>query len=226
MSRVLEVMDLGRRPYGEVLDLQRELRLARLDGSRPHDMLLLVEHDPVYTLGRGTRASSLPVAPDLLRAAGAEVVEIERGGDVTWHGPGQLVGYPIIHLSKHREDLHWYLRTLEDAVIRALGYFGVPGERNLGKTGVWVCGRKIASLGIHVKQWVTLHGFALNVHPDLGWFDRIVPCGLDGVTMTSLARELRRDDHAALWDQAREAVIRGVSNAFILAPTDVAGVAK
>lgn len=226
MSRVLEVMDLGRRPYGEVLDLQRELRLARLDGSRPHDMLLLVEHDPVYTLGRGTRASSLPVAPDLLRAAGAEVVEIERGGDVTWHGPGQLVGYPIIHLSKHREDLHWYLRTLEDAVIRALGYFGVPGERNLGKTGVWVCGRKIASLGIHVKQWVTLHGFALNVHPDLGWFDRIVPCGLDGVTMTSLARELRRDDHAALWDQAREAVIRGVSNAFILAPTDVADVAK
>ena len=115
---------------------------------------------------------------DELRARGADVVEIERGGDVTWHGPGQLVGYPILHLSQHREDLHWYLRTLEQALIDGPGGLDIPAERNPGKTGVWTRGRKIASIGIHVKQWVTLHGFALNVEPDLSWFDAIVPCGI------------------------------------------------
>lgn len=186
----LLVVDLGRRGYLETLALQRELRLKRLDGTIPNDILLLVEHDPVYTLGRATRASSLPVAPSLLEARGATVVEIERGGDVTWHGPGQLVGYPIIHLSAHREDLHWYLRTLESVLIDALAMLGISAERVAGKTGVWTEGRKIASLGVHVKQWVTLHGFAINVDADLTWFDAIVPCGLDGVTMTSIAREL------------------------------------
>ena len=186
----LEVVDLGRRPYLETLELQRALRLRRVDGSLPHDILLLVEHDPVYTLGRGTEATSLPLPISALEARGATVVEVERGGDVTWHGPGQLVGYPIIHLSAHREDLHWYLRTLEGALIDALAQFGIPAERVAGKTGVWTRGRKIASLGIHVKQWVTLHGFALNVDPELAWFDAIVPCGLPGVTMTSVAKEI------------------------------------
>ena len=186
----LEVVDLGRRPYLETLELQRALRLRRVDGSLPHDILLLVEHDPVYTLGRGTEATSLPLPISALEARGATVVEVERGGDVTWHGPGQLVGYPIIHLSAHREDLHWYLRTLEGALIDALAQFGIPAQRVAGKTGVWTQGRKIASLGIHVKQWVTLHGFALNVDPELAWFDAIVPCGLPGVTMTSVAKEI------------------------------------
>jgi lipoate-protein ligase B len=218
MTPRLEVVDLGRLPYAEALALQRALRLQRVSGTLPHDLLLLVEHDPVYTLGRGTQATSLPVSPELLRASGAEVVEIERGGDVTWHGPGQLVGYPIIHLSQHREDLHWYLRTLEGALIGALDALGLRGGREAGKTGVWVEGRKIASIGIHVKQWVTLHGFALNVHPDLAWFSRIVPCGLDGVTMTSVAEELASAAPHTLWDPTRDAVIRQVADSFALEP--------
>ena len=148
-------------------------------------MLLLVEHDPVYTLGRATQPSSLPVPVDVLHASGADVVEIERGGDVTWHGPGQLVGYPIVHLSEHCEDLHWYLRTLEQALIDAFHSLGIVADRNPGKTGVWSGGRKLASIGVHVKQWVTLHGFAVNVHPDLRWFDAIVPCGIQSVSISS-----------------------------------------
>lgn len=218
----LEVIDLGRRTYQDALAMQRAMRLARIDGSLPHDALLLVEHDPpVYTLGRGTRASSLPVPAEQLRASGAEVVEIERGGDVTWHGPGQLVGYPILHLSQHREDLHWYLRTLEQALIDALGTLDVQAHREAGKTGVWTAGGKIASLGIHVKQWVTLHGFALNVHPDLRWFEQIVPCGLDGVTMTSVVRELgTARSNASIWAETRSATVAAFGAAFSLAPRD------
>ncbi len=209
----LEVVDLGRRPYLETLELQRALRLRRVDGSLPHDILLLVEHDPVYTLGRGTVATSLPLPVSALEARGATVVEVERGGDVTWHGPGQLVGYPILHLSAHREDLHWYLRTLEGALIGALAQLEIPAERVAGKTGVWTAGRKIASLGIHVKQWVTLHGFALNVDPDLAWFDAIVPCGLPGVTMTSVAQELGGGT-PAMAAEVRALVVASVATAF------------
>lgn len=215
----LDVLDLGRRPYLEVLELQRTLRLARIDGSLPHDTLLLVEHDPVYTLGRGTRASSLPLPVAALEALGATVAEVERGGDVTWHGPGQLVGYPILNLSGHREDLHWYLRTLEQSLINALASLGIAADRVAGKTGVWTAGGKIASLGIHVKQWVTLHGFAINVAPDLHWFDRIVPCGLAGVTMTSVAREADRPtDDPTLWAETSAATIAAFGEAFALAP--------
>ncbi len=213
--KALDVVDLGRRPYHEVLELQRTLRLGRIDGSVPHDILLLVEHDPVYTLGRSTRDTSLPLSTEQLRARGADVVEIERGGDVTWHGPGQLVGYPILRLSEHREDLHWYLRSLEQVLIDGLGTLGIPAERNPGKTGVWTRGRKIASIGIHVKQWVTLHGFALNVAPDLAWFDAIVPCGIQGVEMTSVRRELDSDESIAeLWQRTRAAVVASFGRAF------------
>jgi lipoyl(octanoyl) transferase len=216
-ERQLDVVHLGVQPYLETLELQRDLRLARLDGSLPHDTLLLVEHPPVYTLGRGTRTSSLPLPIEVLRAGGADVVEIERGGDVTWHGPGQLVGYPILNLSQHREDLHWYLRSLEQALIDALGILGIGAEREAGKTGVWVEGRKIASIGIHVKQWVTLHGFALNVDPDLKWFEAIVPCGITGVRMTSVARELGTAcDQDQLADLARSAVVSSLCNTFTL----------
>lgn len=215
-SPLLDVVDLGRRPYLETLELQRALRLGRVDGSLPNDLLLLVEHDPVYTLGRGTEATSLPLPVAALEARGATVVEVERGGDVTWHGPGQLVGYPILHLSAHREDLHWYLRTLEGALIDALEQLGIPAERVPGKTGVWTRGRKIASLGIHVKQWVTLHGFALNVDPDLAWFEAIVPCGLHGVTMTSVANELGGTT-ATLAGEVRSLVVASLATAFGLA---------
>ena len=214
MSASLRLLDLGRRPYGEVLELQRELCRRRIRGDEPDDLLLLVEHEPVITLGRGTRATSLPLAPAELERRGVPVIEVERGGDVTYHGPGQLVGYPILRLSEHREDLHWYLRSLEDALILALGRLGVEAERRPGLTGVWTAGRKIASIGIHVKQWVTFHGFALNVCPDLSPFDLIVPCGIDNVVMTSLAQELLRQDEPALWADTRRAAIAAFVETF------------
>jgi lipoate-protein ligase B len=219
MMPPLDVVDLGRKPYREVLDLQRSLRLGRLDGSVANDVLLLVEHESVYTLGRGTHQESLPLPIDQLRDRGADVVEIERGGDVTWHGPGQLVGYPILNLAHHREDLHWYLRTLEQALIDGLGAMAVRAERRPGKTGVWTAGRKIASIGVHVKQWVTLHGFALNVQPDLDWFTLIVPCGIHGVEMTSLRRELdSRESDTTLWNRTQDAVIAAFGRAFARDP--------
>jgi lipoate-protein ligase B len=189
VSGAIRVVDLGRRRYGEVLELQRSLCRQRLAGELAENLLLLVEHDPVVTLGRGTKVSSIPIPRAALTARGLEVFEVERGGDVTIHAPGQLVGYPILDLSEWRQDLHWYLRQVEEVLIRGLGMQGIPAEANPGKTGVWTRGRKIASIGIHVKQWVTFHGFALNVSTDLSLFDLIVPCGIPGVTMTSVARE-------------------------------------
>jgi len=188
----LLVADLGRRPYGPVLDWQRALTRARIAGTLREDVLLLVEHDPVVTLGRSTRETSLPLPPDALAQRGFEIAEVERGGDVTVHAPGQLVGYPILDLQAHRPDLHWYLRQLEEVLIRALQDLGIAAERDErgGRTGVWVAGRKIASIGVHVKRWVTLHGFALNVTTDLRLFDAVVPCGIHGVVMTSVAQEL------------------------------------
>ncbi|MEE8360781.1 MAG: lipoyl(octanoyl) transferase LipB, partial [Gemmatimonadales bacterium] len=207
MTSLLTV-NLGCRDYGAVLALQRDLCQARLHGEADSDVLLLVEHPDVITLGRGTKPSSLPHDASALRRLGYQVHEIERGGDVTYHGPGQLVGYPVLDLRQHREDLHWYLRQLEAVLIDVLAVFDVPGERVAGSTGVWTQGRKIASIGIHVKQWVTFHGFALNVTTDLSRFESIVPCGIDGVVMTSIAHELG-SDHArpTLWSDAVTAVV-------------------
>ncbi len=214
MTPALELLDLGRRSYLEVLDLQRDLCRRKMIGEVEHDLLLLVEHEPVITLGRGVRPASLPIPPAALERRGVGVVEVERGGDVTYHGPGQIVGYPIIDLRRHREDLHWYLRQLEATLITALGDLGVSAERNPGLTGVWTAGRKIASLGIHVKQWVTFHGFALNVTTDLSYFDLIVPCGIQGVVMTSVARETGRADEAALRQESRRAVVEAFTSTF------------
>jgi lipoyl(octanoyl) transferase len=217
-QRPIAVVDLGRRPYGEVLDLQRDLCRRRMSGDLAEDLLLLVEHEPVVTLGRGTREASLPLPVDAIRRRGVEVFEVERGGDVTFHGPGQLVGYPILDLTGHRQDLHWYLRTLEQALIAALEALGIAAERAPGLTGVWTRGRKIASIGIHVKQWVTLHGFALNVTTDLGYFDLIVPCGIQGVSMTSVARELGDSAPPGIAQAARTAVIQAFGRAFDRTP--------
>lgn len=210
---MIRVVDLGLRPYAEILELQRRLCRERVTGLRDEDLLLLVEHPPVITLGRGTRAASLPLDRATLERRGLEVFEVERGGDVTLHAPGQLVGYPIFHLERHRPDLHWYLRQLEDALIRALAAFEIAAERNPGYTGVWTGGRKIASIGIHVKQWVTFHGFALNVTTALDLFDLIVPCGIHGVTMTSVAREAAGPTEV-LMALTRERVTRGFAAAF------------
>jgi lipoyl(octanoyl) transferase len=214
MIAPLRIEDLGRRSYAEVLDLQRELRRRRIAREIGEDVLLLVEHPSVVTLGRGTRQTSLPLPPADLARQGVEVFEVERGGDVTFHGPGQLVGYPILDLREHRQDLHWYLRSLEDVLIQALGRLGIEADRNPGLTGVWTAGRKIASIGIHVKQWVTLHGFALNVTTDLDPFELIVPCGIRQVIMTSVASELLREDSAGLMGEVRALVVESFCDVF------------
>jgi len=208
MSGMLEVIQAGTVPYAEALEWQRRLAEDRIARRLPHDVLLLLEHPPVVTLGRNSQAAHL------LRPAGIDVFEVERGGDVTFHGPGQLVGYPILDLGGFKQDLHWYLRTLEQALIDALAILGVPAERNPGYTGVWTRGRKIASIGIHVKQWVTWHGFALNVATELAHFERIVPCGIPGVVMTSVEREGGAWSGERLWDEAVAAVVRGFEGAF------------
>ena len=182
------LLDLGTREYGEVWELQRQLVTARQRDEIP-DTLILVEHPHVITLGRATHRENL-LAP----AADIPTFEIERGGDVTYHGPGQLVGYPIFLLREPERDLHVYLRNLEEALIRALACFDLPSGRKESWTGVWSAGgdRKLASIGVAVKRWVTLHGFALNVSTDLARFAAINPCGLDAVTMASMESLLGR----------------------------------
>ena len=214
MSAELAVLGLGRMAYAEALELQRTLAIRRIEKSIGRDLLLLVEHPPVVTLGRGFRAGSLPLPAKVLEARGIDLFEIDRGGDVTFHGPGQLVGYPIFDLQEHRADLHWFLRQLERALIRALSEFGIESERRPGYTGVWTAGRKIASIGIHVRQWVTWHGFALNVSTDLSYFDLIVPCGIPGVVMTSIHRELAERAPRDLWGRSLDAVLLGFSETF------------
>jgi len=192
----LLVVDAGHVPYAEALDLQRAVARARIAGALADDVLLLVEHPPVITLGRSSKDGHLVASDALLAARGVERFEVDRGGDVTFHGPGQLVGYPILDLKQHRQDLHWYLRQVEEMLIVALRSFGIEGGRSPGYTGVWVGDRKIASIGVHARDWVTWHGFALNVTTDLSYFDLIVPCGIPNVVMTSVEREQRA--HAGL----------------------------
>jgi len=223
MSRQLLVTDYGLRPYAEMLEIQRAAARARISGEIDQDLLLLVEHPPVITLGRSSKNAHLLADPDQLRARGVEVFEVERGGDVTFHGPGQLVGYPIIDLKRHTQDLHWYLRQVEETLIRALASFGIAGERVAKYTGVWTGGRKVASIGVHARDWVTWHGFALNVTTELSWFDLIVPCGIPEVRMSSIERELLERKDATclaappdLGDQVREAVVRAAEAVFSL----------
>ncbi len=193
-ERELWTVPLGRVAYEEALELQRHIARDRISGALPQDVLLLVEHPPVVTLGRASKGKHLIASPEFLRSKGVELFEVERGGDVTFHGPGQLVGYPIVDLKRHRLDLHWYLRKIEEALINTLADYDIVAERNPSFTGVWTKGKKIASIGVHARDWVTWHGFALNVTTDLSYFDLMVPCGIDGVVMTSIARELGTDD--------------------------------
>lgn len=220
-SRRCAVWRLGLRPYGEVLQLQRRLARARMAGAIP-DLLLLVEHPPVITFGRGARPEHLLVPPQDLRRQGIALVEVERGGDVTWHGPGQLVGYPILDLHGYGLDVHLHLRRIERALSGALAAAGLPAGAWPGRTGVWVGDRKIASIGVHVARWVTWHGFALNVCPDLRAFEAIVPCGLEGVRMTSMAAELGRAVGVA---EVEPAVIAAFGETFgaALTPWDPQG---
>ena len=190
MARVAWLVDCGRMSYADAWALQRALVAAR-QADLIEDVILLVEHPPVITVGRGGRSAHILVPRDLLAARGFDVYDVERGGDVTYHGPGQLVGYPILNLRALDEDVVRYVRLLEAALIRALAGFGIPAQRVRGYPGVWVGDAKIAAVGVAIKRKVTMHGFALNVAPDLDHFAVINPCGL-GKPVTSMARVLGR----------------------------------
>jgi len=172
------LLDLGRMEYGKALGLQKELAAMRAKGEIP-DALILVEHDHVITLGRKTTQINF-------KPQDIPVFEVERGGDATYHGPGQLVGYPIILLTDH--DVRRHVRNIEEAILRTARAFGIEGERLEGHPGIWVSGKKLASIGVAVTDWVTYHGFALNVNTDLSYFEHIRPCGLDPSAMTSMQR--------------------------------------
>jgi lipoyl(octanoyl) transferase len=178
---------LGRVPYAEAEALQRSVRDALKRGAGPEHLLLL-EHPHVYTLGRNATRSDVLADPAWLRERGVEVAECDRGGQVTYHGPGQLVGYPIVDLSPDRRDVRRYVRDLQEVLVRTLADCGVSAEAREGQelVGVWVGEQKIASIGVHLSRWVTTHGFALNVAPDLSYFGGIVPCGLHQVRLTSI----------------------------------------
>jgi lipoyl(octanoyl) transferase len=197
---------LGLVPYGDARELQREIAAARVDGRIP-DVLLLLEHPPVYTKGRRSTADELPMGEEWYRRQGIDVVETDRGGRVTYHGPGQLVGYPIVGLRPYRDDVHEYIRRMERVIISALADSGIEAGPIDGLTGVWTnppsepsdprasglpasSARKIGSIGVHVSRGITTHGFAINVNNDLQPFDWIVPCGIEACRMSSLAREL------------------------------------
>ncbi len=181
---LLDVRRLGSTKYEDAYELQQELVAQRVEGQIP-DTLVLTEHEPVITLGRGSKRSDVD-------GIQLPVFEVERGGEATWHGPGQVVAYPILHLSEDRRDLHRYLRDLEEVVLRVLAEFQVEGRREPGKTGVWIGAKKVCSIGVAVRRWVTFHGLALNVHNDPSAFLGFQPCGLDPQVMTRLA------DHAEL----------------------------
>jgi lipoate-protein ligase B len=217
----LEIQQLGRIPYDEGLSLQEAAIAARRAGERPDTLFLLV-HPPMVTLGRGSHQENLLVSREVLASKGIPVFEAKRGGDVTYHGPGQLVGYPVLDLSaRGQPDLHAYLRRLEAVLCDALRALGVPPRVVPGRTGVFVddpdpaaAPRKIASIGVGARGWVTRHGFALNVDLDLGGFSNIVPCGLADVTMTSVAAELGARTPDDLPTRAREAVVAAFRGHF------------
>ena len=215
-TRRLLVVHLGRLAYAEALELQQAVSTARISGAVPDDVLILVEHPPVVTLGRSTKGDNLHISDALLAARGVERFEIARGGDATFHGPGQLVGYPIIDLKQHTQDLHWYLRRIEEALIAALASIGLRAGRVEKYTGVWINDRKIASIGVHAREWVTRHGFALNVTTDLSYFDLFVPCGIADVVMTSTQQEL--GGAAPSLDVVQDAVTAAFGAVFSLTP--------
>jgi lipoyl(octanoyl) transferase len=190
--RPLEVRWLGRVPYQDGLAMQEEMVARRRAGEIP-DQLILLEHPHVVTLGTSSREEHVLLSPDEMEARGIELFQVGRGGDVTYHGPGQLVGYPILGLAPDRKDLHRYLRDMEEVLLRTLAEFGIAAGRQEGLTGVWTPQGKVAAIGVRVSSgWITSHGFALNVDPALSYFSAIVPCGLRDRSVTSMSSILGR----------------------------------
>ena len=201
------VKDLGIRSYQEVWDLQKDFQKKRIE-KRLDDTLILVEHEPVYTLGKNANKNHLLQSRD----RSVNVFDIERGGDITFHGPGQLVGYPIIDLSYYRRSVSWYMRSLEQIAIDVLKDFGISASRIKGLTGVWVGEEKIAAQGVRISRWVTMHGFSLNVNPDLSFYDGIIPCGIFDHGITSMEELL---GSAQDMDDVKAMVVEKFNNLFI-----------
>lgn len=208
MNKTVNFQDLGRRDYKETWDYQEQLFKSIIDtkiknrredaGLETQNHLLFVEHDHVYTLGKSGDIDNLLANEKLLDNIGATFYKINRGGDITYHGPGQITGYPILDLENFFTDIHKYLRFLEEVFIKILADYDLKGERSDGETGVWLdvgtpFARKICAMGVRASRWVTMHGFAFNVNTDLGYFDHIIPCGIDDKAVTSLAAELKRE---------------------------------
>jgi lipoyl(octanoyl) transferase len=215
IDRLLSVRDLGVRPYAEALAVQEEAVRRRRAGEIP-DTLFLVEHPHVITLGSSAQPEHVLVDAHERARRGIELFDTGRGGDVTYHGPGQLVAYPILDLKPDRKDLHRYLRDLEGVVMRVVDRYGIPSERSEGQTGVWTPGGKIAAIGVRVSSgWITSHGLALNVRTDLSYFGTIVPCGIADREVTSLTRELGRD---VPMDEVRATLVDIFADAFQLRP--------
>jgi lipoate-protein ligase B len=192
ISKELFYSKLGTVSYQEAWDLQRTIHLMRTSGAI-EDTLLLLEHPHTYTLGKTADRTNLIGSEEYLEKNGISVFEIDRGGDITYHGPGQIVGYPIIDLNKWKPDTHLYLRNLEEVIIKVLAEYGIESGRKPEYTGVWVGESKIAAIGIRVSRWVTMHGFAFNINTDLELFNGIIPCGIKDKEVTSLSRLLKRE---------------------------------
>ncbi len=203
----LQVQDLGLCSYKEVWDLQKNIHADRIAG-KDKDTLLLVEHTPVYTFGKNADENHLlQHYPE-----NVPIFHIERGGDITFHGPGQLVGYPILDLNNYKKSISWYMRSLEQVIIDTLNLYGLEASRKDGLTGVWIGDEKIAALGVRISRWVTMHGFALNVNTDLNYYDGIIPCGILEYGVTSMEKLL---DHKISMDDIKNNLISCFRNIFI-----------
>jgi lipoyl(octanoyl) transferase len=214
---VLQVRWLGSIDYAAAWELQRELVRQRREGAIPDTLLLLEHRPPVITLGRTSHTEHLLVPSEKLLHMGIQVVETDRGGDVTYHGPGQLVGYPIMDLRGHGRDVHLYLRRVEEAIIVALSHFRIEAHRKPGLTGVWAGDDKIAAIGVKVSHWITMHGFALNVHPDMSHFRLIVPCGIHDKGVTSIRSLLARE---VTLEEVMPPVIEAFAQVFNFRPAE------
>ena len=213
-EKIIWVADLGMIAYGPAFALQRELVESRKSGVIT-DVLLLCEHPHVITLGRNGKRDNLRAGAQLLAQMNVEFHQTDRGGDITYHGPGQIVGYPILDLAEHRRDIRWYVEQLEETMIRATADFGLAAHRSDANHGVWLDAsageEKLAALGVHLSRWVSSHGFAYNVSTDLRYFDLIIPCGVAGKRATSLERALGR---AVPLGQVRERLVAHFASVF------------
>ena len=209
-KKKLIITDIGRQNYQPVLDYQRKLHKFRLD-QKIADTLIFVEHSPVYTIGKNGTDLHVIASAEFLKKNNIEVAEVDRGGDVTYHGPGQLVGYPIFDLNQHKKSVSWYMHSLEQVLIETLSHWGINGKRNEGYTGVWVDDEKIVAMGVRISRWVTMHGFAFNLNPQLEHFNGIIPCGIFHGGVTSLKKILNKPVKI---EEVKEVVIQSFKNIF------------